>query len=255
MIPFVDIENRMKAFLDAEGSDYYDTDRDIIPAVNAAQEWILSVLQLAAEQKKFDLEVLRDLVRVDVFNSTVDSRVSFDVFPVEPWTILAVYANPVTGSTGAAGPTQIQLDADKNTLYRDDLYHKTSEDSADRKSLEEWATNKDNPLVAGYDGSIWCSSLTLFSYLNPINYNPDSVVTINRELEIRPNLNRGLVSIFYVSTTTKITSAADNVEFPVSAKNLLVERALKYIAFKQGDGTTLASITTDDITTVLRAML
>lgn len=88
--------------LDAEGADYYDTTLDIIPAINAAVEWLTAVINAAFGQKKMGEEVFQDLVKASVFQTSDNSRIYFNSTDLghELWTILGVYVKPTVKEGG-----------------------------------------------------------------------------------------------------------------------------------------------------------
>ena len=53
--------------LDAEGSDYYRDDLDYIPAINAAIQWLTSVVNLALGGDKLGEEFFRDIAFSGIF--------------------------------------------------------------------------------------------------------------------------------------------------------------------------------------------
>jgi hypothetical protein len=73
----------------------------------------------------------------------------------------------------------------------------------------------------------------------------------SQELEIRPKLSNKKVSIFWVKKPDVITNINDNIGFPNSVFQLLFNKALFYISFKQGDGTTINSVSNADIQQLL----
>lgn len=245
------VANQMRFALDAEGADYYDDDRDIIPAINAAVRWIEAVINASIGAKKFGEEIFREISVSRVFQTTADSRVTLAVFPDEPWTITGVYPLPTTGTTGAAVPPTPTA---KNSILRTDLYHKSAIFTAKRLTIEEWTKNRPNPFQAGYDATTVCDDLREYAYLNPYDYNPLSSATINREIEIRPALNQQLVTVFYIKKPTAIAALTDNIQMPDSVFQLIFDKALFYISFKQGDNTTIATITQNDIQLLLQAI-
>lgn len=262
-IPAQDIAGRIRAALDAENSDHYRDDLDIIPAINAAQDWLVTIINSVFGNKKFGEEILCDLTQADVFQTTEDSRVSLNVFPETPWTILAVYPKPTTKSNLTPVAT-VQTNA-KISIHKEELYHVSSDNSAKRLTIEEWATNKSNPFEPGYDGDQLCDELKEYAYLDPFDYQSYPVVPgtgmpnlLNplqqKEIEIRPALVNELVTIFYAKEPTKITALNQNVLFPVSALSLLTQRALGYISYKQGDGTNLYAVTQLDINNLLQSI-
>ncbi len=255
-IPAQNIADRMRFALDAENSDHYRDDLDIVPAINAAQDWLVAIINATLGDKKFGEEIFCDLTETHVFKTTEDSRLSLNVFPDNVWTILAVYPKPITKSNGS--PVIIQADT-KESVHLSDLYHVSSSHSAKRLTVEEWATNVGNPFEAGYDGDQLCDELKEYAYLDPSNYQPYNInlpnnPAQNKEIEIRPSVPNENVSVYYAKEPTKISALTENVEFPVSALPLLFDKALQYIAYKQGDQTNLFNVTQLDINNLLTSI-
>lgn len=238
------IETAIRSALDAEGSDYYKEVEDILPAINYSVHFVVSVINAALGQKKIGEEIFRDLSQARVFRTSIDSRISFDDFPDEVWTVTGVFPLPETGNTGAAVPSMTD---DKKSYLRVDKYHKNSQFAAKRLNIDEWTTNRNNPYAAGYDKSVVCPELRLYAYLNPVTYNPDSSVSIAHELEVRPALSKELITVFYIQKPGEITALTDSVPFPEAVMEMLVNKALFWIAYKQGDQTTLATMSQADI--------
>ena len=250
-IPAQDIADALRFALDAEDAEHYNDAKDIIPAINLAQNWLVSVINKTLGDKKLGDEIFRDLSEARVFETSVDSRVSLDIFPTEPWTILAVYKSPTTKTTGLSTPARMD---DKQSLFRQDLYHVSATDSLKRLTIEEWATNTDNPFKPGYDGSAICDALKKGAYLDPFDYASGSSVPMIQEIEIRPAISKGNVTVFYVKKPTEITGLGQSVDFPESVKNLLVNKALNYIAYKQGDQTNAFAVSQNDIALLVQTI-
>jgi hypothetical protein len=246
-----ELANSMRASLDAEGAEHYRDDLDIIPAINNSMRWLDNVINIALGEKKIGEEILQDLSIAGVFQTTKDSRVSFTVFPFPVWTILAIYPLPVTDTTGLA---PVVPPSPKDSVYRADLYHISSENDAKRLTVEEWSNNASNPFEAGYEGDAICDELKEYAYLAPMNYSPTGTDTIDREIEIRPALNQGLVTIIFAKRPTEITSLAQFIEYPYTSFQVLLNKALQYISYKQGDQTNLNAITNQDIQTLIQSI-
>jgi|SRR3990172_136205 len=245
-----DVVTQMRAALDAEGADHYDDVRDLFPAINNSVRWIENVINSAYGAKKIGEEIFQDLSMSGVFRTSKYSRISFDEFPSTIWTLLSVYALPVTDVNGNPTPP---ITSDKKSQYRPDLLHvRPTEDGAKRLTLEEWADNKDNPFEAGYEGTAFCPALIQRAYLNPINYGlvipiPFVPITVSREIELRPALDKQLVTVFWAKNPTPIASLTDNIQFPYQVFQLLLDRALQFVSWKQGDQTTLYMVTAQDM--------
>jgi len=252
MILTQDVLDAMRSELDAEGADHYSDTLDLIPAINNSVRWLVAVVNATLGQKKPGEEILRDLSYADVFRTSQDSRISLDSFRYDVWTINSVEVLPVTGTTGAATPGMAN---NKDSYYRPDLYHIRPTKSTKRLTPEEWTISTiENPFAPGYDGDSICDGLKEYAYLNPVTYNPDFTTSIAREIEISPILNKQLVTVFYAKTPTVVTIGTNFIEFPESVFQLILARALSYVAVKQGDGTTLFTITQADINMLLQTI-
>lgn len=249
MFTALELRNQLAFALDAEGSEHYLDNVDYIPAINAAMKWLTSVVNAAYGQGKIGEEFFRELSYSGVFQTSVNSRISFNTFPSEVWTILAVYPHP-----------DVQVDTDlpiPNTpdiyksYYLSNLIHLDSDYSCKRLNIEEWAVNKVNPFEAGFDAEYVCPDLRRYAYLSPVNYNGMATGTMSQELEIRPKLSNKKVTIFWVKKPDVITNINDTIGFPNSVFQLLFNKSLFYISFKQGDGTTINSVSNADIQQLL----
>ncbi len=248
------IDRMRRVGLDAEGSDYYRDDLDLIPAINAAIKWLIPVINIAFGAKKLGEEVFQEIVFTRVFQTSQFSRVNFDPAALghEVWTILAIYPLPtVTPSTAVV----VSLAKPEDSIYRNDISHLTSDNAAKRLTFEEWIDNKKNPFAAGNEITT-CLDLISYAYLNYSNYTSSAyTLTIPREVEIRPELKEKFVTITYVSVPTEVVLASDTIPFPIMFENLLFEKSLNYVSRKQGDGTNIFAVTNNDINALLRATL
>jgi hypothetical protein len=240
-----ELRNQIVFALDAENSDYYRDDLDIIPAINASMKWLTSVVNSAYGQNKIGEEFFRELSYSGVFKTSNTSRVSLDIFPSEVWTVQAIYVNPETASIqGQVPPTTTDT---TRSYFMNNLLHVSSYLSCKRLSIEEWATNRKNPFEAGYDGDQLCDELKEYAYLNPINYQGDGTLYLTQEIEIRPSLTNKDVTIFWTKKPDEITALGDTINFPNSVFQMLFDKALNYIAYKQGDQTTIYGVSANDV--------
>jgi hypothetical protein len=247
MISALELRQQMAFALDAEGSDYYRDDLDYIPAINAAIKWLTSVVNLTLGSDKMGEEFFRDVAYSGVFQTSQYSRVSLTTFPSEAWTILSVFPLPTTGLTGLPNPNI----PDTESGHRPDLKYITSVNDCKRLTVEEWSRNRDNPFEAGYEGNSISSVLTRYCYLSPYNHSSLNSGVLSQEVEIRPAIPNSLVAIFWIKKPELITTINDNIEFPSSTFQLLFNKALQYIAYKQGDGSTIMTATQQDMQLLL----
>jgi len=249
MFTALELRKQLAFALDAEGSDYYRDDLDYIPAINAAMKWLTSIVNAAYGQGKIGEEFFRELTYSGVFQTSNNSRVSLSSFPSEVWTILAVYPNPdVEVNLNLPVPSTPDIN---RSYYLSNLIHLTSDYSCKRLSIEEWAVNRDNPFEAGFDSVNVCPDFIRYAYLSPINYNNLSEGVFSQEIEVRPKLQNKKVTVFWVKKPNTITNINDVIGFPNSVFQLLFNKALFYISFKQGDGTNVNSVSSADIQQLL----
>jgi hypothetical protein len=280
MIQVQELRNQLAFALDAEGSDHYLDEPDYFPAINASIKWLTNVINAALGRDKIGEEFFRDLTYTGVFKTTDLSRVSLNVFPSEVWTVISVLVDPETqAKAGVEAPT---TPSERLSYFMYNLTHVSSYKSCKRLSIEEWTTTRSNPFEDGYDGDQLCDDLKQYAYLNPVSYraydeqsfntDPTTITTqagieltipsvnslreprLRPEIEIRPAVKNDLVTISWVKKPDKVTSLNDEIEFPDSVFQLLFNKALNYIAYKQGDNTTIHSVTEQDIALLLNVI-
>jgi hypothetical protein len=253
MISSNQVNQSIRAALDAEGDDHYGEVEDIVPAINSAKNWVVAVINAALGEKKLGEEIFESIHKSKVVRTSKDSRFSMSILGEDPWTITAIYPNPTVADNGSATPA---MPEDSKAYVRTDLYFLDGSDQCKRLSIEEWGVNKGNPFSPGYDGDQLCDGLKRSAYLSPITYlTPEGTPPEKREVTIRPALDRKLVAVFYVDMPADISALGDDdIELPSTVKNLLVDKALHYISFKQTDNTNLHVITSQDMSTLIQAL-
>lgn len=237
------IVNRLKADLDAEGSDRYTFDQDYKFSINSAMETLITMFNSAFAENKLTPESLRELTKVKVWQASKYSRVNYDVADVgHPfWTIFGVYPKPVVNK-GVAG---IPLTNPDESKLRKDISFISSDNSAKRLNFEQWSQNRKNAFMPG--NNILLGELSEYAYLDPADYSSTSYNTVG-EIEIRPEIPNELVGIAYLKYPSQVSSITDSIEFPEPLTDLIVEIALNAIATKQGDNTNVYAITERNIT-------
>ena len=249
MFTALEIRNQLASALDAENSDHYKDELDYIPAINDAIRWLTGVVNMALGQNKIGEEFFREISYSGIFQMDQDSRVSLSVFPSEVWTILSVFPLPTT-RTRKDVPAPIVDDLTRS-YFRPDKIYVSSDLDCKRLNIEEWSRNKQNPFEAGYDGDQICGDLIRYAYLNPFNHWNRNTGIHSNELEVRPSIKNQLVAIFWAKKPTEVITINDNIEFPNSVRQLLFDKALNYISFKQGDGTSIYSVSQQEIQMLL----
>lgn len=243
MIPVTTIISQIESALDAEGFDHYKFDEDYKPAINYAQGWLTQLYSRVMGDKKFSEENLIDLTYIRVWKTSIYGRIDFDVVDMggELWTVLAVY--PEAEVTGSENPPAVPLDG---LSYPTDYLYLKSYYSAKRVTLEIVNENRGNPFTKGNE--IITGDLKSYSYTMILDFNG-----IVKELEVQPSTGaRQTVAVAYLLQPTDITATTDSVKFPISMTNLIVEKSLEWISYKQGDRTNLNGVTDKDVSKLIQ---
>lgn len=251
MIAVSTVIERMVAALDAEGSDRYNFDRDFKPAINYAIEYYTSVFNSAFGQNKLSEENLRELTRTRVWQTSKYSRIHFDITDTveEVWSILVVAPEPLLDPETAplVNPTP------ENSLYAPDVTFVRSEYAASRQTFEEWNSNEDNIFMPG--NTTFQDDFKTYAYRNFTHFKDGELPSdIVEEIEIRPYLDNQLVGVTYLVYPLQVVSDTDTILFPKSIQNLIVNKALNFVSWKQGDGTNLYTIQEREIATLVQLM-
>jgi hypothetical protein len=243
------ITQRMAAKLDAEGSDRYMFDQDYKPAINEAIEQVVTIFNQAFGDNKLTPEVLRELVKIKVWQTNMYSRVSMSPTDMgHPlWSIIAVYPEPKLNKGVSGSP---EADQSKSKI-RKDISFISSEKSAKRLTHEEWNQNSKNVFMPG--NTILEGALKEYAYLDFGDYTSTSYLGLPSKVEItiRPNVKQKLVAIAYLKYPSQVSAVTDFIEFPESLTNIFVDMALKNMAYKQGDNTNLFSVTSQNVATMI----
>lgn len=234
-------------------SDYYNDTEDLIPAINVAIRWLVSVIDAARAKDKRTDESLKFLSVAQVYQLNASSRVSI---PDTIWTVDSIMVCPVTRYNGSTPVTQ----PNKNiSVYRSDLNHISSLYEASRQTIQEWNVGVDSPfqpgniitqLPVGFDGTKTYN--VTFGFLDNYSYNPVHPTYI--DIEIRPYVPNKLVTLFVVLNPTDISATTDFIQFPESLYTLLYSKSLQVVSYNQGDMTSLNMVTTADINALISSI-
>lgn len=249
MIQAQELVDSLKSALDAEGSDHYIFELDYRPAINSSIKWLTNVVSSAIGRDKIGEEFFRDITYSGIFKTDESSRVSLNVFPNEVWSILSVFVEPKTNDiSGQTAPDTTVL---TDSYFMNNLKFRSSYKSCKRLSIEEWVTARPNPFEDGYDGDQICDDLKQYAYLNPVNHENINTGISSLEIEVRPEVVNDYVAIFWTKRPSEIVNITDQIEFPQSVFQILFNKALNYMSYKQGDNTTINSVTDKDIALLL----
>ncbi len=246
MITGTDIWNTMQARLDAEGSERYLPDQDIIPAINSAIQRAMTAVGWALANRKGSEEQLSELTNIKIFQTNSEGGVNLD----DPslghgiWNVLGVYARPFTVEQN---PPILPLPANQSQ-YRDSLSWSGSGDPVERVTLEEVPKIRTNIFRNGNEIMASNPNRVTFSYYIPGDASSTSYSSGGRELRILPKsvASTSLVAIAYLKTPSEVSDLTDQVEFPRSFLLALADWSLQYISYKQGDTATLHVLASKD---------
>lgn len=245
MILVSDIVAAMRARLDDEGSQRYLFDQDYRPAINSAIDWMVTVYNYAFANTKLSEETLNDLLYTRIFQTSAYGEVVFNPTQLghDVWTIAAVYAEPRTSpSTQPVVTTQ-----DATSAYIPTRAFLGSKYRVRRKTIEQIAQVEASNFDAGCEalaGTDWRE----YAYAYIGRRSATGFLTGGAGIVIRPEslVNKKYVGVSYIKVPSKVQTDADIVEFPASVLDIFVAKAADYIAIKQGDQTTLHSLSMAD---------
>lgn len=138
-----DLTAKVRSLLDDDysSSARYDLDKDILPAMNSAIDYLVAVFSAGFESKQIKPEILGNMIiskAFDAVQATTGGTVAkIDItdlnYNTEVWKLLGVAPNPtITGSKIDSSETK----------------------TAQRMTLEQWNHSQENPFMRGYTGSI-----------------------------------------------------------------------------------------------------
>lgn len=253
-----DIIARMRNVgLDAQpNTDFYDDLRDLVPAIDSAVKWTVSVINKAKAENKATEEILRELSQARIYRTNDQSRILFEeAF----WSIDAVAPLPDTVSNTTPAPTPTT--SGFQSLYRSDLSFVRSYYSAARKTIEETNQNRTNPFSPGFlPENVTQADLTAGSKLNiTFCYVPSydyiyPTVAAGSYIEILPEIPQKLCAVFVVKNPATIVATTDTILFPVSIFNIIYEKALQFVSYVQGDDTNIWGVTGNDVALLVKSI-
>lgn len=243
------INDQMLSQLDAESSDRYLFDQDILPSIIYSLEWIQMGLTNLFAQKRFSPEALTELTRTRVWQTNNFSRFAFnpaDLNGEDYWTLLTVHPKAICSPAGSILPL-----ANDQSKVRTDLAFVSSQYSATRITYEQAGINKDSPFTPG--NNYIANKLIQYAVLDASDYTATGYAPAGTyEWEVQPAVPKSLIGVRYLKKPTLPTTINDTIEFRETAFNLIVDRALTFISVKQGDGTNLNELSERDLAILLK---
>lgn len=234
MILASDVFNDVRSFLDDDSSGRYTEANDLVPALNKAVLYLVTVFNSAFEAKKLSPEVLRDLSTTKVLVVTGTTTKKCDLSSItDLWTIFGVEPSPIS----AGSPVLLVESVNR---------------FAGRLTLEQWNDALADPFSPG-TGVLILSDFVRAGYLGPgqffgdgklyIMVRPASVFTVDK------------LAVWYLKNPTKVLTGSSQIEFPRSLHGLLVDKTLQYLSIQQGPESTYGKVTEKEVTQLLSLMI
>lgn len=237
-----DVFTDVKSFLDDDSSGRYDTTLDLVPAINKAVLYLITLFNTAFDAKKITPESLRELVTTKVLAATGISTKKIDLSVItDLWTILAVAPSPSVMVVTPALPA-VPYDVLADTSIR----------FAKRMTIEEWEDSYADPFSAGTGISI-VSDLIKPGYIGPGIYFADTKPYIL----VRPAsiFTTDKACIFYLKNPTKVIAGTTFVEFPRSLYDLLVDKTINALSIQHSAEGLYGKITDKEVSQLVSLMI
>ena len=238
-IPIQTVVNSCLSQLDAENSDRYTFDQDFLPAILAANGYVVSLFNQVFAAKKLSEESLKEITYMNVWQTSAYSRFAFDSTIVgrDLWTILSIHPKISCIDKGILYPvgTFPLNPAAAESVYYPTLSFRDSNYSCKRLTAEQWAIRNINPFMAG-SSLITCPDLIEYAYTDFTNYVGGYTLTHSPfEIEIAPDVKGELISCRYLKIPSTPTLISQSLDFPATLTNLVVQLVMRYLSHKQGD--------------------
>lgn len=217
MILASDLIQDMRAAVDAEDTTYYRNSADYFPAINKAVRSVVSLMDKVLSSSRLSDDALREISKFMV----KDANEGAVLIPVKDmqnvWAVTLVSPNPTLDQAG------VLVDFDK---------------SAERVSLEEWAKASGNPFASG--NSVVTGDFASYGY---ITYATNTGTVI----KVRPKDSVTKILVGYLEVVKDVNLESDIIALPKSLYSMVLEKALWFLSYKQGDQTNLAQMSNTEI--------
>jgi len=270
-----DVKDTAQPSVDSEGGQYYLDQQDWLPAISSATQRAMTACRWSLANKSGSEEQLSEL-KVDLLfrtngigvidighakNATNPAQEN----PFQPWSILAVYAEPVRQPLlVTAPPTPLPVPANGSLSYYWDggNTRPTSSDyPVQRVTAEQLAVLSTNQYMSGNevlarktDGTPGHMRSYAYAYAGDQQSINDNIPgqSPNLSIILKPftlSVNEWFW-IAYLKEPEAVTDMTSVILFPKSFLRTLADWTLYYLSIKQGDGTTLNTTAQQDAATL-----
>ena len=247
-----DLWAAMQAILDAEGTQRYLPDQDVIPAINGGVRSFNALVGAVFAENKGGEEMFREITVTRCFQTNAYAGLTLTEAQLghKVWTIAAIYAEP---TTVPAAPSITAVN-DSTSLYRSDVtYRKAGKFPVRRITIEQSALTEANRFMPGTEvlanGPRRNYAYVIIGDRSSASFTPGDV-----EVQLLPESisGRRIIAVSYLKGVDPITSLNDTLPYPASAFQLLRNLSLNELSQKQGSQP-LYTITINEIRTLLGA--
>lgn len=257
MITIPELDSYVDAGLDSTGSQRYLFDQDKIPAYNSAISRALTACNWAMANKKGAEEALSELQETRICQTNFWGGLTLDslwtsntqLSPYKVWSVLAFYAEPDMAPSVPALPIS---PPSKSYILPNVIYMPggSNERPVQRMTVEQVAVARDNQFMSGNE-TLAAGPLRTYGYYFMGNRTESNGAIVgDREVVFTPRSRfqggAKYIAMSFLREPQLLTSVNDVIAFPQSMARTLASWALEYLAWKQGDGTTLNSTTEKD---------
>lgn len=209
-----------------------------IGAMNAAVDRACTAMRHAMANRSVPEEALREITKTRIFQTNSQGGVNLNdpTLGHDIWSVLAVYARPITVPDGT-----ISGIPDYESQYRPDLTFSGTQSPVERITLEEVPLRRNNTLLNGNEVLAALPKRATFAYYIIGDASSTGYASAASELRVIPQsiTGRKLIGISYAMRPSRFVDTTSTVEFPKSMLRVLGDWALESITIPQGDGNTI----------------
>jgi len=259
-----EVIDRVAALLDAEGSEHYTFEQDYKPNINGVQDELMAVISQLLGARKFTEEGLRELNKVAVFQTNTYGEIDIDECLTQVggtgqlpgpahklWTIVGVY--PEFESFGSTDIITIGIPPPRSLMRGGVRFIRPLKD-AKRYTQEQHAIIRRNVFLQGNQTLV--NELKSYGYFIGSEKRWTALPSVGRTITIFPHTTneRTLVAVAYLKVPEQIDAITDNLEWPDSMRDLIIQMVFRRMAFKQGDGTNAYGLGSAEMGMLTRAL-
>lgn len=276
MINVAELWKAILAQLGAEGTRRYIPRRDGIYAINGAQRTAEALITPLLAERKGSEESLSELQETRIFQTNNLGGLTLDnifinqntTLDYQIWTVISIMAEPQSTNILATPPSQLApILPYKNTYLRNSMTYLGSGKPVHRMTMEEAALAQHNRFAPGNEVLANTDRVTYGYYMVGNRSDIETLIDGNREIFLTPRSKfcpiPGFVAMSYLRSAP-VLALTDldvngnfpttlNIPYPASLFNVIRDLALNEISVKQGDGTNLYQVTSQQIGNLLRA--